>query len=89
VAADVVINIVILSCAADYHLCLLQSGQPQVFVSHGVKDDVLAIDKASRRIMPRLKSLLPEKGQLQYIEFQGKHEVPPAVVSKALKWFFQ
>eukprot|EP00775_Hariotina_reticulata_P009867 gene9867-10025_t len=63
------------------------SGRPQVFVSHGVNDDVLAIDKASRRIIPRLQTLVPLKGQLKYVEFKGKHEVPPAVAKEALTWF--
>jgi len=58
-------------------------GKPRVFVSHGTADDVLPIDQCSRVIVPELK----KRGyDVTFREFDGKHEVPPAVVTEAFKW---
>jgi phospholipase/carboxylesterase len=58
-------------------------GRPRCFVSHGTADDILAIDRCSRRIVPRLK----QRGlDVTYREFEGKHEVPAAVATEAMAW---
>jgi predicted esterase len=59
-------------------------GEPRLFVSHGVQDEVLPIDRCSRRIVP----LLDDGGyQVRYREFEGGHTVPPDIVQEALAWF--
>ncbi len=58
-------------------------GRPRVFVSHGVSDDILPIDRCSRRIVPALKD---EGYDVRYEEFAGGHEIPPAIVAAALTW---
>jgi phospholipase/carboxylesterase len=58
-------------------------GKPQVFVSHGTSDQILPIDRCSRRIVPDLK----RRGyDVTFREFDGGHELPPAIAAEALKW---
>ena len=57
--------------------------EPRIYVSHGIRDDVLPIDRCSRRIVP----LLEDAGyDVTYHEFDGPHTVPPAIVDEALGW---
>jgi phospholipase/carboxylesterase len=58
-----------------------RSGRPSVFISHGTADQVLPIDRCSRKIVPTLRS---EGYEVDYREFSGGHEAPPAMVSAAL-----
>ena len=59
-------------------------GRPSVFVSHGTGDDVLPIDRCSRRIVPRLKRAGYE---VRYREFDGPHRVPAGIAREAIGWF--
>jgi phospholipase/carboxylesterase len=66
------------NAAPAYH------GSPRVFISHGTGDRVLAINRTSRRIVPQLR----EAGyDVTYEEFEGPHEVPPAIAEQAFDWF--
>jgi predicted esterase len=58
-------------------------GHPKVFVSHGTSDPILPIDQCSRVIVPRLRQLGYD---VTFKEFDGRHEVPPAIALEALKW---
>lgn len=59
-------------------------GKPRVFISHGTRDQVLPIDRTSRRIV----STLRQAGyNVEYLEFDGPHSVPPAVTLAAVGWF--
>jgi phospholipase/carboxylesterase len=59
-------------------------GKPPIFISHGTNDQILPIDSASRRIVRMLnEGAYP----LKYVEFDGGHEVPPAISDSALNWF--
>jgi phospholipase/carboxylesterase len=51
-------------------------GRPPVFVSHGVADPVLPIERCSRRIVPALRAAGYD---VRYEEFEGGHVVPPAI----------
>ena len=58
-------------------------GRPRLFVSHGTKDDVLPIERSSRSIVPTLR----RNGYIvTFREFEGGHEVPPAIADEGLKW---
>ncbi|MCU1472642.1 hypothetical protein [Amnibacterium sp.] len=59
-----------------------RAGRPSVFVSHGVDDPVLPIDRCSRRLVPVLEQ---EGYDVDYREFRGGHEVPAAMVAAALE----
>ncbi|MDQ4068901.1 MAG: phospholipase, partial [Actinomycetota bacterium] len=55
-------------------------GSPAVFVSHGIDDAVLPIDRCSRRIVPALR----RRGyDVRYREFEGGHEVPAEMAEEA------
>jgi len=61
-----------------------EQGRPRVFVSHGTADQVLPIDRTSRRIVPRLRA---NGYDVRYEEFAGPHVVPPEIAAEALSWF--
>jgi phospholipase/carboxylesterase len=58
-------------------------GTPQIFVSHGVTDRVLPIDRCSRRLVPVLRD---DGYEVTYEEFDDGHRVPATVVERALDW---
>jgi predicted esterase len=59
-------------------------GSPRLFFSHGTHDQVLPIDPASRAMVPALRR---EGYRIEYREFDGDHEVPPAVAREAMAWY--
>jgi phospholipase/carboxylesterase len=61
-------------------------GAPRIFVSHGIDDRVLPIDRTSRLLQARLET----RGyDLIYKEFRGGHVVPDDTARSALDWFLQ
>jgi phospholipase/carboxylesterase len=60
------------------------AGRPRVFVSHGIGDRVLPIDRCSRRLVPVLRA---DGYDVRYDEFDGGHVVPPEVLANSLDWF--
>ena len=61
-------------------------GRPPVFVTHGVEDAVLPIDRCSRRLVPMLRG---SGYDVTYEEFDGGHVVPPHLVAAAVAWLGQ
>ena len=57
---------------------------PRFFVSHGTGDRVLPIARTSHRIVPLLRS---HGYDVEYVEFDGGHEMPEDVVRRALTWW--
>ena len=60
------------------------AGKPRIFMSHGTDDQVLPIDRCSRRIAPQLRG---SGYDVDYREFPGPHIVPPEMVAAALQRF--
>ncbi len=58
-------------------------GRPRIFISHGVDDGVLPIAGTSRRVVPALERAGYD---VEYVEFDGKHAVPPAIATQAVTW---
>jgi predicted esterase len=58
-------------------------GQPRIFISHGTHDSVLPIGRTSRRGVPRLRA---SGYRVEYVEFDGDHEVPPRIARRAALW---
>ena len=61
-----------------------QIGSPRILVSHGTHDEVLPIERCSRRIVPRLERT---GSDVRYREFEGGHSVPPEIRCEATDWF--
>lgn len=61
-----------------------QQGSPRLFISHGTRDQVLPIDRCSRRIVPQVKRA---GFDVRYREFDGPHTIPPEIVREAIDWF--
>lgn len=58
-------------------------GKPRVFVSHGVKDTILPIDRCGR---PIAYGLHGEGYAVEYIEFDGGHEMPDPIIRASFTW---
>ena len=64
----------------------LPRGKPELYFTHGTRDDILPIDITSRRIVP----MLQRAGYVvQYHEFDGKHETPPEIARPAFEWLIK
>ncbi len=61
-----------------------QEGEPRLFISHGVHDQVLPINVCSRRIVPQVQRAGYD---VTYREFDGPHTVPPDIAHEGLDWF--
>jgi phospholipase/carboxylesterase len=61
-----------------------QQGSPRVFISHGTRDQVLPIQRCSRRIVPQLEGAGYD---VLYREFDGGHTIPAEIASEAHEWF--
>lgn len=61
-------------------------GEPAIFVTHGLHDQVLPIESCSRRIVPRLRKV---GYTVDYHEFAGGHTLPPLMLRRAARWFRQ
>lgn len=58
-------------------------GRPEIFVSHGIHDRVLPVDRCSRRIVPELRVA---GYSVDYREFDGGHTVPGELAAEAEAW---
>ncbi len=59
-------------------------GSPRIYISHGIHDRILPIERCSRRIVPELRS---EGYDVSYQEFDDGHTVPGPIVGNAFAWF--
>lgn len=73
----------VVACSPGFVIPGPTHGQPKFFISHGRSDDILPIDSASRLIVPALRA---HHYDVTYREFDGTHEMPPAVVEEAMTW---
>ena len=63
-----------------------EAGSPRIFVSHGIRDEVLPIGRCSRRLVPALRRAGYD---VDYREFDGGHVVPDEMVRAAVARFLQ
>jgi pimeloyl-ACP methyl ester carboxylesterase len=59
------------------------TGRPRVFISHGRGDRILPIDRCGRRLA---RGLTSTGYSVEYLEFDGGHEIPADVATAALRW---
>ncbi|MDP1793390.1 MAG: hypothetical protein Q8K63_04550, partial [Acidimicrobiales bacterium] len=62
---------------------LRQVGQPRVFLSHGTNDTILPIDRCGRPIAGNLHA---NGYAVEYIEFDGGHEMPDPIIRASFTW---
>lgn len=73
----------VIAFSPGFVLAERRRGQPRCFVSHGVRDDVLPIDRCSRRIVRELRN---DDYDVSYTEFDGGHRVPPEIARAGIDW---
>jgi len=73
----------VVACSPGFIINTEPHGRPRFFVSHGTADKILPIDRCSRVIVPRLRSMGHD---VTFREFEGRHELPPDIASEALRW---
>jgi phospholipase/carboxylesterase len=73
----------VLAFSPGFYFTKKTAGKPSIFISHGTNDHILPIDPCSRRIVPALKR---HGYDVNYVEFQGEHEIPPFVSASAVEW---
>jgi phospholipase/carboxylesterase len=73
----------VVACSPGFVISAAPHGHPRFFISHGTSDQILPIDRCSRVIVPRLRSMGYD---VTFREFDGRHEVPPDVASEATRW---
>ena len=58
-------------------------GKVRAYISHGVADAVLPIERCSRRIVPELRR---SGHDVAYEEFDDGHMIPPRIARRACSW---
>jgi phospholipase/carboxylesterase len=58
-------------------------GKPKIFITHGTSDQILSIDRTSRVLVPQLKTAGYD---VEYHEFDGRHQIPRALLPDAVTW---
>lgn len=76
----------VLAFSPGFYVGDVTEGRPRFFVSHGTGDEVLPIDRCSRVLVPRLQKAGYD---VTFREFEGGHEVPPAVARAGMRWAVQ
>jgi len=74
----------ILAFSPGFMAPVTQRGKPEIFISHGTRDEVLPINPTSRRIVPQLEQAGYD---VVYREFDGPHTIPPEIALEAVNWF--
>ena len=58
-------------------------GKARYFVSHGSADTALPGDATARSLVAIFRA---DDRDVEYVEFEGGHEVPPAISARAMRW---
>jgi phospholipase/carboxylesterase len=58
----------------------------RVFIAHGRKDRVIPFDLSDKGFAPALRQAGFE---VEFVPFDGGHELTPAIISRALDWFLK
>ncbi|HEX2527412.1 MAG TPA: twin-arginine translocation signal domain-containing protein [Geminicoccus sp.] len=74
----------ILAFSPGFAAPVAMTGRPQVFISHGVVDEILPIDRCGRRLA---RDLARTGYDVDYREFAGGHVVPPDLADAAMDRF--
>jgi phospholipase/carboxylesterase len=61
-------------------------GRPRIFISHGLKDEILPVDRSSRPIVSTLGKLGYD---VTFRSFDGRHSLPPEIVRAGMDGLFR
>src|SRR5262245_40866541 len=73
----------VVACSPGFVVSGAVNGRSRFFISHGTADQILPINQCSRVIVPRLKAMGYD---VNYREFEGRHELPPDIANEAMRW---
>lgn len=62
----------------------MQAGAPRIFISHGLRDEQIPIERSGRRHAAALKDAGYD---VTYVEYDGPHAWRPAVAARAVDFF--
>jgi phospholipase/carboxylesterase len=73
----------VVACSPGFVVNGSPNGRSRFFISHGTSDQVLPIDRCSRVIVARLRTLGYD---VTFREFNGRHELPPDIATEGMRW---
>ncbi len=76
----------VIAFSAGFINLYLPQGAPKVLLAHGKQDEQLPVELHGRVHAARLKA---DGYQLEYIEFDGKHQLQPKVVAHAVEFLLK
>jgi phospholipase/carboxylesterase len=76
----------VIAFSGGFMTIFMQEGSPQVFIAHGLVDEQLPIATSGRTNAARLSAAGYD---VQYVEFNGKHVIEPAIVNMAIDFFLK
>ncbi len=71
----------VLAFSLGYYRPLPAIGKPRAWVSHGIHDQVLPVERCGRVVVAQLRG---QGYDVQYVEFDGTHVVTPDLVATAV-----
>lgn len=74
----------VMAFSPGFVLPLPRQGSPRIYISHGLRDAMLPVDRCSRKIVAQLQR---ENYDVFYHEFDGSHSAPVKIVQEAMGWF--
>jgi predicted esterase len=73
----------VIAFSPGFQAAAVRNGAPRFYLSHGTEDQVLPIERCSRRLAPALER---SGYDVTYEEFVGGHAVPEAIRRSATGW---
>lgn len=81
---DIASHVIVFS--GGFMTVFMQEGAPQIFIAHGLVDEQLPIETSARVHAAKLKAAGYD---VEYVEFNGKHAIQPAIVTLAVEFFLR
>ena len=76
----------VIAFSGGFMTVFMQEGTPQIFIAHGLVDEQLPIETSGRANAAKLTAAGYD---VEYIEFNGKHVIQPAIVNMAIDFFLK
>ena len=76
----------VMAFSGGFMTIFMQEGSPKIFITHGLMDEQLPIATAGRANAAKLKAAGYD---VEYVEFNGRHVIQPAIVNLAIEFFLK